>query len=120
MAISKSIDFKGLPVSAAYIRVNRIFGGKKEGWNALVMVYASNAKANPAPVQTGERQKRIDGALCVDEAGDPVMEPVFTTPAPEHLTELNFRVPYVDGANPYTLVYDGLKADPRFEGAVDC
>ncbi|MBI3677404.1 MAG: hypothetical protein HY243_12395 [Proteobacteria bacterium] len=41
MAIKNKQDINGLNVPAAYTRVIRIFGGKEEGWNAFVGVYAS-------------------------------------------------------------------------------
>lgn len=39
MAKQAAIAYKGIDLPEAYIRINRIFGGKKEGWNAVVGVY---------------------------------------------------------------------------------
>jgi len=39
MAKQVSISFKGIELPEAYVRINRVFGGKKEGWNAVVGVY---------------------------------------------------------------------------------
>jgi hypothetical protein len=50
MAIQCAVDFNGLQIPNAYIRIDRIFGGKREGWNSVVGVYA-NAEA-AAPVET--------------------------------------------------------------------
>lgn len=47
MALSKDITLKGLQVSDAYIRIDRIFGGKSEGWQALVGVYANAETTEP-------------------------------------------------------------------------
>jgi hypothetical protein len=41
MALTQSITFNGLSVPNAYIRVDRIFGGKRDGWNSVVSIYAS-------------------------------------------------------------------------------
>ena len=61
MAITVNKEIKGIQVNNAYIRIDRIFGGKKEGWNSLVGVYA-NAEATepieqfncPAPYDKNE------------------------------------------------------------------
>lgn len=52
MALRTELTFRGIPLSAAYIRVNRVFGGKREGWNSVVGVYASAeaAAANEPPL----------------------------------------------------------------------
>lgn len=41
MALSTPLNYRGINIENAYIRVNRVFGGKKEGWNSVVGVYAS-------------------------------------------------------------------------------
>jgi len=52
MALSQAIDFNGIAVPSAYIRIDRIFGGKREGWNAVVSVYASaDAAATCEPLE---------------------------------------------------------------------
>lgn len=45
MAITGSLTYKGLNIPNAYIEIVRVFGGPKEGWNALLNVYASQAEA---------------------------------------------------------------------------
>lgn len=53
MALQLSKDFNGIILPAAYVRVDRIFGGKKEGWNSVVGVYASaEAAKENAPLET--------------------------------------------------------------------
>ncbi|MDD3150984.1 MAG: hypothetical protein PHV68_09130 [Candidatus Gastranaerophilales bacterium] len=52
MAITQSYDFQGVTISNAYIRVDRVFGGKREGWNSVVSVYASQeASETCAPLE---------------------------------------------------------------------
>lgn len=41
MALQIKHDFNGIALPAAYVRIDRVFGGKREGWNALVSIYAS-------------------------------------------------------------------------------
>lgn len=45
MALTQSITFNGLSVPNAYIRIDRVFGGKRERWNSVVSVYASQEAA---------------------------------------------------------------------------
>lgn len=45
MALAQSITFGGIEIPNAYIRIDRIFGGKREGWNSVVSVYASQEAA---------------------------------------------------------------------------
>jgi hypothetical protein len=45
MALTQPYDFRGITIPAAYIRVDRIFGGKREGWNSVIGVYASAESA---------------------------------------------------------------------------
>lgn len=53
MALQTVLNFKGINLPAAYIRVDRIFGGKCEGWNSVIGVYASaEAAADQPPLET--------------------------------------------------------------------
>lgn len=53
MALQTELNFKGINLPAAYIRVDRVFGGKREGWNSVVGVYASaEAAADQSPLET--------------------------------------------------------------------
>lgn len=53
MALQTALNFKGIDLPAAYVRVDRIFGGKREGWNSVVGVYASaEAAADQQPLET--------------------------------------------------------------------
>lgn len=53
MALQISKDFNGITIPSAYVRIDRIFGGKKEGWSSVVGVYASaEAATDKAPLET--------------------------------------------------------------------
>lgn len=53
MALQVTLNFKGITIPAAYIRIDRIFGGKKEEWNSVVGVYASQEAAETEnPLET--------------------------------------------------------------------
>lgn len=39
MAIQTNYDFNGLTIHNAYVRIDRLWGSSKEGWNSLVGVY---------------------------------------------------------------------------------
>lgn len=47
MAVQADYNFKGVDVKGVYLRIDRVYGSKKEGWNAVVSVYANEKKANP-------------------------------------------------------------------------
>ena len=54
MALKTNTTINGLGVQDAYVRVDRLFGGKREGWTAVVGVYASEGAAadGTAPLTT--------------------------------------------------------------------
>ena len=53
MALTTALNFKGVSLPSAYIRVDRVFGGKREGWNSVVGVYASaEAATDQQPLET--------------------------------------------------------------------
>jgi len=45
MAIWQAMIVKGAVLPAAYIRIDRVFGGKAEGWSSLISIYASKESA---------------------------------------------------------------------------
>lgn len=52
MALQTHFNFKGIDIPAAYLRVDRVFGGKRAGWNSVVGVYASaSAAADQQPLE---------------------------------------------------------------------
>lgn len=56
MAVKTNYDFKGILVEDAIIRVDRIFGSSKEGWDSLVTVSIQN-KENPENFVLGEIER---------------------------------------------------------------
>ena len=104
MAIGKSITYKGLSVSGAYIRLDTVSGGKAQGWNGLFNIYANSAQANPSPVKVGERQIGIDA-----ETKEPVMEDVMETPAPEAINSFNVHADFDPSVTPHTALYAAAK-----------
>ena len=44
MAVTAATTIKGLQLPNGYHRIDRIFGGKDEGWTALVSVHADETK----------------------------------------------------------------------------
>ncbi len=41
-------NFKGIEVKDAYIRIDRLFGSKRQGWNSLIGVYNVTLEEVPA------------------------------------------------------------------------
>jgi hypothetical protein len=53
MAIKANLTSKGLGITDAYVRIDRIFGSSREGWNSVIGVYANAAAAvDQEPVET--------------------------------------------------------------------
>lgn len=69
MALTGSINLKGISLTNAYVQITRVFGGPKDdGWQCVLRVYASQAAraaneadflleknmATPAPFTSGQ------------------------------------------------------------------
>lgn len=50
MAITKSISLRGITIPAAYIRIDRIMGGKYSGFSAEAGIYAGPGVSHPLDV----------------------------------------------------------------------
>lgn len=102
MAIKTDYTHSGIPISGAYLRLNRItHGGKRVGqWIALIGVYANEEKANPKPPEPAAVDEEAEGAQHAAA--------VFM-PQPEAVTEFALSVPWVEGGVPEALVYAELK-----------
>ena len=59
MAIKTNYNFKGIEVKDAIIRVIRIFGSSKEGWNSLVGVYNTTIETVPATDEQEEATREV-------------------------------------------------------------
>lgn len=86
MAIKTDYNFKGIEVKDAIIRVIRIFGSSKDGWNSLVHVYNVTKTTIPA---TDE----------VDE---------YTVETENLIEEFNFQVTFEDDERGYVSIYKAL------------
>lgn len=110
MALRANVVFKGLSVSSAYVRVERIHGGKVEGqWAGLAKVYASETAAKPAAVKVGERQVVIEDVPQIDDEGERVMEDIMAKPTPEFLEEFSVATPWVVDSVPEKLLYPEIE-----------
>jgi hypothetical protein len=94
MALSTNYTWRGVTINDAYIRVDHILGGKREGritpempgeqiWSATVGIYADSAQDVP-------------------------------------ITTLSVIVPMVIEDTPFDTIYTHLKTLPEFTGATDC
>jgi hypothetical protein len=86
MAIKADYDFKGIIIKDAYIRIERIFGSTKEGWDSLVAVYNVTT----------------------------VIEEHLETEEPNEITvynkieEFNYKVPFNTEERGYVAIYTAL------------
>jgi len=103
MAIKSNYNFKGISIQDAYIRVDRIFGSSREGWNSLIGVYNITTETLPA----------IEADLDNDiEARPETIQEIFNK-----IDEFNFRSDYSETERGYTSLYNKLKEN---FGGVDC
>ena len=103
MAIKTNYNFKGIEVKDAYIRVDRLWGSSKEGWNSLVGVYNLTVENVPA--------------VKVDEASDVVAQEATTIEVFNLIEEFNHSANYTEGERGYVTIYNSLKEE---FGGVDC
>ena len=59
MAIKTNYNFKGIEVKDATIRVIRLFGSSKEGWNSLVGVYNTTVEVVEATEDAEATTKEV-------------------------------------------------------------
>ena len=113
MAIKTNYNFKGIEVKDAYIRIDRLFGSSKEGWNSLVGVYNITIEEVPA-VEAIEAVLGEDGEVIT-----PAVDGVEATTKEvfNKLEEFNFNVEYKEDERGYVSLYNGLKE--KYSG-LDC
>lgn len=104
MAIKTNYYFKGIEVKDAIIKVIRIFGSSKEGWNSLVGVYTQTTEV--VPTVKAVEQIVVDGEhgyvapIEAKEAYEKVVENL--------IEEFNFRTDYKEDETCYKLIYNAL------------
>ena len=54
MAIQGSFQYRGVTIPNAYLVIDSVFGGKTQGWQAVVKVYASSASFTANDGDLGE------------------------------------------------------------------
>lgn len=94
MAIKTNYNFKGIEVKDATIRVIRLFGSSKEGWNSLVGVY--NTTVEIVPVVEADAEKGI-------EAKEATTKEVLNL-----IEEFNHQASYKEDERGYVSVYNSL------------
>ena len=95
MAIKTNYNFKGITIPDTYIRIDRLFGSSKEGWNSLVGVYNTTTETVEATEDTEATTKTVYNKL----------------------EEFNFNAEYKEDERGYVSLYNGLKE--KYSG-LDC
>ena len=103
MAIKTNYNFKGIEVKDAYIRVDRLWGSSKEGWNSLVGVYNTIIENVPA--------------VKADEASGVAAQEASTIEVFNLIEEFNHSANYDEEERGYVTMYNSLKEE---FGGVDC
>lgn len=130
MAIKTKYNFKGISIPEATIKIVRIFGSSKEGWNSLVGVYTKTLEDVEAVAERTEERLvthaiiGFDAVLDEDgtvikeaiEAKDAVYETVIIQEAKDATTrevlnlvdEFNHRVDFNGDERGYATLYKSL------------
>ena len=94
MAIKTNYNFKGIEVKDATIKVIRLFGSSKEGWNSLVGVY--NTTVEVVEAVEADAEKGI-------EAQEATTKEVLNL-----IEEFNHQASYKEDERGYVSVYNSL------------
>ena len=106
MSIKTNYNFKGIEVKDVTIKVIRIFGSSKEGWNSLVGVYTQTKEIIPA----------VEKVEQVGFPGDPnYVAPIQAKESYEVISdnlieEFNFQAPFKEDERGYKTIYEALMA----------
>ena len=94
MAIKTKYNYKGIEISNAVIKVNRLFGSKQEGWTALVGVYN---------ITTEEVQ-----AVEANEENGVEAKEAYTKEVYNLIEEFNHSASYSSEERGYVSIYKSL------------
>lgn len=130
MAIKTTYNFKGIKVPEVEIKIVRIFGSSKEGWNSLVGVYTKTLEDVDAVAEKTEERLVTPAVIGFDavldkdgtvikeaiEAKDAVYETFVIQEAKDATTrevlnlidEFNHRTEFVGDERGYTTLYKSL------------
>lgn len=104
MAIKTNYNFKGIEVKDATIRVIRLFGSSKDGWNSLVGVYNTTVEIVP----------EVEYKLPIGIPGENGYEPevlaqeATTKEVLNLIEEFNHQASYKEDERGYVSVYNSL------------
>ena len=116
MAIKTTYNLKGLLVSNAYIRVGRLWGSSREGWNSLIEVCVTEVIEHPevpAVPETLEVPEVVaeDGTIitpAVPSVPGVDAVPAYTEEVKSVIDTFNLPTDYVSGEDAYTSIYKEL------------
>ena len=104
MAIKTNYNFKGIEIPEATIRVIRIFGSSKEGFNSLVGVYIITKETIPAV----EAVSQIGFPGEANYVAEVKAKEAYEVTKDELLEEFNFQVPFNVDERGYETIYKAL------------
>ena len=114
MAIKTNYNFKGIKVPEVTIRVIRIFGSSKEGFNSLVGVYTTTKETIQAVEEVTEQRLATEATDEVEAVYETVViteaKEAYEVTKDELLEEFNFQVPFNKDERGYETIYKALTA----------
>ena len=106
MSIKTNYNFKGIEVKDAVIRVIRIFGSSKEGWNSLVGVYIQTKEIIPAV----EKVEQVGFPGEANYVAPIEAKEAYEVIRDNLIEEFNFQVPFKEDERGYKTIYEALTA----------
>jgi len=121
MALKTPYLFRGINISEAYVRIDRISGGKQQGsWQGEFSIYQSEAAANspqPEPALIEDEPEQLPDGLTPALKPDPLLV-ARVLPQPP-LAGFSITVPWEKAGVPEKLLYAAAKKQEMLSNAVD-
>ena len=113
MGIKADVYFRELPVTGAYVRLSRVFGGKDEGtWNGVAQLYAGEDKCYPEGRVLTRQRPAAEQPVPNEQNPNPAIEmedyEVPASPSGKHLDTFNVSAPFV-ASDPFPAVWAAIK-----------
>ncbi len=113
MALKTPYLFRGINIPEAYVRLDRVSGGKQQGsWQGEFSIYQSEVAANPPQPEIEQEPEQLPDGLPLKSASAKV------APQPP-LAGFSITVSWEKGGVPEQLLYEAAKQQEMLSNATD-
>ena len=121
MALKTPYLFRGINIPDAYVRIDRISGGKQQGsWQGEFSIYQSEVAANPIQPESAvieQEPEQLPDGLPLPPKPAPLPVPRVEPQPP--LAGFSITVPWEKAGVPEQLLYAAAKKQEMLSNAVD-